>query len=101
VLGEPCQMRAVNGRSMLPKSVVLWIYRHTGSGTETESSLSTSFTLNIDAQAMEEIHHFVLVNDKGQGVSKQRINKFASQRVRSIRSYGSLGSWSAAARYPA
>lgn len=36
---------------------------------------------NIDGQAMDEIHHFVLAADRGQGVSEQKITRFASERV--------------------
>ena len=36
---------------------------------------------NVDAQAIEEIYHFVLISDKGQGISEQRIVRFAKERV--------------------
>lgn len=34
-----------------------------------------------DSQAMEEIKHFVLVEDRGKGVSEQRILNFARERI--------------------
>ena len=36
---------------------------------------------NADAQAMEEIMHFVKINDRGHGVSEQKITRFASDRI--------------------
>ena len=36
---------------------------------------------NADAQAMEEIVHFIKINDKGQGVSEQKITRFAADRI--------------------
>ena len=36
---------------------------------------------NADAQAMEEIIHFIKINDKGFGVSEQKITRFASDRI--------------------
>lgn len=36
---------------------------------------------NVDGQAIDEIHHFVLAADQGQGVSEQRIVHFARERV--------------------
>jgi hypothetical protein len=36
---------------------------------------------NADAQAMDEINHFVMVADLGKGVSEQRIVNFARERV--------------------
>jgi len=36
---------------------------------------------NVDGQAMDEIQHFVMVGDRGQGVSEQRIVHFARERV--------------------
>ena len=38
-------------------------------------------TTNIDGQAMDEIHHFVMATDRGDGVSEQRIIHFARERV--------------------
>lgn len=34
-----------------------------------------------DAKAMDEIYHYVLVSDRGQGVSEHKITKFAAERV--------------------
>lgn len=36
---------------------------------------------NADAQAMEEIIHFIKINDRGMGVSEQKITRFASDRI--------------------
>jgi len=36
---------------------------------------------NADAQAMEEIIHFIKINDKGFGVSEQKITRFAADRI--------------------
>lgn len=36
---------------------------------------------NADGQAMEEIQHFIMINDKGRGVSGQAITRFARDRV--------------------
>lgn len=36
---------------------------------------------NADALAMDEIKHFVMINDKGDGVSEQRIVHFARERI--------------------
>jgi hypothetical protein len=36
---------------------------------------------NIDGAAMDEIHHFVLASDRGNGVSEQKIIHFARERV--------------------
>lgn len=38
-------------------------------------------TTNVDGQAMDEIAHFVLATDRGEGVSEQRITHFARERV--------------------
>lgn len=38
-------------------------------------------TVNADSQAMDEIQHFVRINDLGTGVSELRINNFARERV--------------------
>jgi hypothetical protein len=38
-------------------------------------------TTNADAAAMDEIQHFVVINDLGTGVSEQRIVHFARERV--------------------
>lgn len=38
-------------------------------------------TVNADAQAMDEIGHFVMINDKGHGVSEQRITHFAKDKI--------------------
>jgi len=46
-------------------------------------------TTNADAAAMDEIQHFVVINDLGTGVSEQRIVHFARERVHSLASYGS------------
>lgn len=35
----------------------------------------------MDAKAIEEIYHYVLINDKGTGVNESKITKFASERV--------------------
>jgi hypothetical protein len=37
--------------------------------------------LNADAAAMDEILHFILINDKGQGINEQKITRFASDRI--------------------
>lgn len=36
---------------------------------------------NVDSQSMDEIQHFVVITDKGDGVSQQRIERFAQERV--------------------
>ena len=36
---------------------------------------------NADAAAMEEIIHFIKINDRGFGVSEQKITRFASDRI--------------------
>ena len=36
---------------------------------------------NADGQAMDEIVHYIAINDKGMGVSEQRITRFASDRI--------------------
>lgn len=36
---------------------------------------------NADGQALDEIHHFVLITDRGQGVSEQAIIRFARERI--------------------
>lgn len=36
---------------------------------------------NADGQAMEEIVHFINLSDRGQGVSEQKITRFASDRI--------------------
>jgi hypothetical protein len=38
-------------------------------------------TTNADGQAMDEIAHYVMINDRGTGVSEQRIVHFARERV--------------------
>lgn len=51
---------------------------------EAEASMPEIFkagATNIDGQAMDEIQHFVIAADKGQGVSEQRIVHFARERV--------------------
>lgn len=35
----------------------------------------------MDAKAIDEIFHYVLINDKGAGVSEHKITKFAAERV--------------------
>lgn len=36
---------------------------------------------NADAQAMEEILHFIMINDKGYGIGESKIIRFASDRI--------------------
>lgn len=51
---------------------------------EAESTMIEIFkagATNADAQAMDEIKHFILVNDRGKGVSEQKIVRFASERI--------------------
>lgn len=36
---------------------------------------------NADAQALDEILHFVMITDKGTGVSEQQITRFARERI--------------------
>lgn len=36
---------------------------------------------NADAQAMDEIMHFIKINDRGHGVSEQKITRFASDKI--------------------
>jgi len=36
---------------------------------------------NADAQAMDEILHFIVINDRGKGVSEQAIRRFARDKV--------------------
>lgn len=51
---------------------------------EAESHMSEIFkagATNADAQAMEEIVHFIRINDKGHGVSEQKITRFAADRI--------------------
>jgi hypothetical protein len=37
--------------------------------------------INADGQAMDEIVHFVMITDKGKGVSAQAITRYARDRV--------------------
>ena len=51
---------------------------------EAESTMPDIFkagATNADGQAMEEISHFITINDKGMGVSEQKITRFASDRL--------------------
>lgn len=51
---------------------------------EAESQMFEIFkagATNADAQAMEEILHLIKINDKGQGVSEERIRRFARDRI--------------------
>lgn len=51
---------------------------------EAEDSMSDIFkagATNADGQAIDEIFHFVTINDKGHGVSEQRITRFASELI--------------------
>jgi len=36
---------------------------------------------NADAAAMDEILHFVMINDKGRGVNEQKIIRFAADKI--------------------
>lgn len=36
---------------------------------------------NADAQAMDEILHYIKINDRGQGISETKITRFASDRI--------------------
>jgi hypothetical protein len=52
--------------------------------TEAEVHMEDIFkagATNADSAAMDEIHHFVLVNDLGSGVSELRIMHFAQERI--------------------
>ena len=51
---------------------------------EAESTMIEIFkagATNADAQAMEEIIHFIKINDRGNGISEQKITRFASERI--------------------
>lgn len=51
---------------------------------EAESTMPDIFkagATNADGQAMEEIRHFVMFNDRGEGVSEQKIVRFAQDRL--------------------
>ena len=51
---------------------------------EAESTMIEIFkagATNADAQAMDEILHYIQINDRGQGISEQKITKFASDRI--------------------
>lgn len=51
---------------------------------EAETHMAEIFKAGVkgaDGSAMDEIYHFVQINDKGQGISEQRIVRFASERV--------------------
>lgn len=51
---------------------------------EAEVGMAEIFKAGVkgaDGSAMDEIYHFVQINDKGQGISEQRIVRFASERV--------------------
>ena len=51
---------------------------------EAEGTMSEIFkagATNADAQAMEEILHFIMINDKGHGVGESKIVRFASDRI--------------------
>jgi hypothetical protein len=52
--------------------------------TEAEVHMEDIFkagATNADSSAMDEIHHFVMVNDLGTGVSELRIVNFARERI--------------------
>lgn len=51
---------------------------------EAESTMIEVFkagATNADAQAMDEIIHFITINDRGFGISEQKITRFASDRI--------------------
>lgn len=51
---------------------------------EAEDTMTEIFkagATNADAQAMEEILHFIMINDKGYGVGESKIVRFASDRI--------------------
>ena len=51
---------------------------------EAEDTMTEIFkagATNADAAAMDEILHFVVINDKGHGVGEQKIIRFASDRL--------------------
>jgi hypothetical protein len=51
---------------------------------EAEATMPEIFkagAVNADGQAMEEIVHFIQINDRGHGVSEQKITRFASDRI--------------------
>jgi hypothetical protein len=51
---------------------------------EAESTMIEIFkagATNADAQAMDEILHFIKINDRGHGISEQKITRFASERI--------------------
>ncbi len=51
---------------------------------EAESAMPDIFksgAASADAKAMDEIYHYIVVNDNGKGVPEQRINKFAGERI--------------------
>ena len=52
--------------------------------TEAEAAMPEIFkagTISLDAQAMNEIVHFIRVNDRGKGVEEHRITRFARDYV--------------------
>jgi len=51
---------------------------------EAEDSMIEIFkagATNADAQAMDEILHFIKINDRGYGISEQQITRFASDKI--------------------
>lgn len=51
---------------------------------EAEGTMSEIFkagATNADAQAMDEIIHFIKIGDRGHGVSEQKITRFAQERI--------------------
>lgn len=51
---------------------------------EAEDTMADIFkagATNADGQAIDEIFHFITINDRGQGISEQRITRFASELI--------------------
>lgn len=48
---------------------------------ETMPDIFKAGATNADAQAMDEIHHYIKISDRGQGVSEQKITRFAMERI--------------------
>ena len=54
-----------------------WLLEAEGTMTEIFKAGAT----NADGQAIDEIKHYMMINDKGNGVGEQRIIRFAQDRL--------------------
>ena len=65
--GQTGPLEAVTGPPPFRKGVVAGIFK--------------AGAANADGQAIDEILHYITVNDTGDGVSEQKITRFASDRI--------------------